>query len=129
MMSSLCRRAAGDNACVTDVTHGVSHGQAALDGLDPVGEMAEVCAHLDQIEIAPPAEVAGCEDCLKSGDRWLHLRVCLTCGYVGCCDSSPNKHASKHAGAIGHPIIRSAEPGETWCWCYEDEVAFEIEFD
>ena len=65
---------------------------------------------------------------MKIGDRWLHLRVCLECGHVGCCDSSPNRHASKHAAAESHPIVRSAEPGETWCWCYVDNVAFEVEF-
>lgn len=85
------------------------------------------CSHLDQITVTPPSEVAGCEDCLKTGDRWVHLRVCLSCGHVGCCDSSPNRHASGHAAATRHPIIRSAEPGESWCWCFEDEVAFEIE--
>jgi uncharacterized UBP type Zn finger protein len=84
------------------------------------------CTHLDQIQIDPPDSVAGCEDCLRTGDRWVHLRVCLTCGHVGCCDSSINRHASKHAGATGHPIVRSAQPGETWCWCYEDQVVFEL---
>ena len=91
-------------------------------------EAAPVCSHLDQIRISPPASVAGCEDCLKIGARWLHLRVCLACGHVGCCDSSPNRHASKHAAAAEHPVVRSAEPGETWCWCYVDDVAFEVDF-
>ena len=90
---------------------------------------ADVCSHLDQIQITPPELGGGCEECLKIGDRWLHLRVCLTCGKVGCCDSSPNKHASRHAAEVGHPIVRSAEPGETWCWCFVDEVAFEVDFD
>lgn len=89
--------------------------------------MSIVCSHLDQIRVAPPDEVAGCEECLKTGDRWVHLRACLTCGHVGCCDSSPNRHASRHASDSGHPIIRSAQPDETWCWCYLDEVAFEID--
>ena len=71
-----------------------------------------------------PAQIAGCEECLKVGDRWLHLRMCMTCGKIGCCDSSPNKHASKHARAEGHPIIRSAEPGEDWSYCFIDEVGF-----
>lgn len=84
------------------------------------------CTHQDQILIEPPESVPGCEDCLRTGDRWVHLRVCMTCGHVGCCDSSPNRHASKHAGADAHPIVRSAEPGEEWYWCYVDEVAFEI---
>ena len=87
--------------------------------------MADVCTHLDQIRLTElPAEIAGCEDCLATGGRWLHLRMCAICGKIGCCDSSPNQHASKHAHASAHPIIRSAEPGEEWSWCYVDEVAF-----
>jgi uncharacterized UBP type Zn finger protein len=85
-----------------------------------------VCEHLDQITIDPPASVAGCEDCLAIGDQWLHLRICMSCGHVGCCDSSPNQHASRHAASSGHPIVRSMEPGERWLWCYRDEVAFEL---
>jgi hypothetical protein len=85
-----------------------------------------VCEHLDQITIDPPESVEGCEDCLAIGGRWLHLRVCMSCGHVGCCDSSPNQHASKHAASSAHPIVRSMEPGESWLWCYEDEVAFEL---
>jgi uncharacterized UBP type Zn finger protein len=85
------------------------------------------CSHTDQIEITElPEEVAGCEDCLVSGDVWLHLRICLTCGHVGCCDDSPSKHASAHARESRHPIIRSLEPGEEWCWCFEDEVGMLI---
>ena len=85
------------------------------------------CSHTDQIEITElPEEVAGCEDCLLSGDVWLHLRICLTCGHVGCCDDSPNKHASAHAGATEHPIIRSLEPGEEWCYCFVDEIGMLI---
>ena len=85
------------------------------------------CSHLDTIEITElPEEVAGCEDCLKAGGVWLHLRICLTCGHVGCCDDSPGKHATAHAGATEHPIIRSLEPGEEWCWCFEDEVGMLI---
>ena len=91
--------------------------------------MPAACTHLESVQVTPPDSVPGCEDCLKTGDRWMHLRLCLTCGHVGCCDSSPNKHASAHAAAEDHPIVRSAEPGETWCWCYVDELAFEIEFD
>jgi hypothetical protein len=86
-----------------------------------------VCTHLETIEITPPASVEGCEDCLKIGGTWLHLRICMQCGHVGCCDSSPNQHASKHAAASTHPIVRSMEPGERWYWCYEDDVAFEID--
>jgi hypothetical protein len=83
------------------------------------------CAHLDQVEILqPPAAVAGCEECLKSRSTWVHLRMCHTCGKIGCCDSSPNRHASRHAGDAGHPVMRSAEPGEDWSWCVIDEVMF-----
>jgi uncharacterized UBP type Zn finger protein len=86
------------------------------------------CSHTDQIEITElPEEVAGCEDCLVSGDVWLHLRICLTCGHVGCCDDSPNKHASAHARETEHhPIIRSLEPGEEWCYCFVDEIGMLI---
>jgi hypothetical protein len=89
--------------------------------------MAEICTHLDTVKyLEPPAPVEGCEECLKTGDQWLHLRLCQTCGKVGCCDSSPNQHASKHSHAEGHAIARSVEPGETWSWCYVDEVMFEL---
>jgi hypothetical protein len=85
------------------------------------------CAHLDTIEITElPADVEGCEDCLRTGGAWCHLRMCLMCGHVGCCDSSPGKHASAHALASGHPIIRSVQPGEDWSWCYVDELAMRI---
>ena len=84
------------------------------------------CDHLDQIKVEPADEVAGCEECLAIGAVWVHLRTCLTCGRVGCCDSSPNRHASKHALAEEHPIVRSAEPGESWCYCFPDEVMFEL---
>ena len=84
-----------------------------------------VCTHLDQIEILEPdGAIAGCEECLKTGDRWVHLRMCQTCGKIGCCDSSPNRHASKHAAEAEHPVLRSVEPGEEWSWCAIDEVAF-----
>ena len=91
--------------------------------------MAVTCTHLDQIKITPPDSVEGCEDCLAIGSTWVHLRVCLSCGKVGCCDSSPNRHASKHAAAESHPIMRSAEPGEDWCWCTIDELAFVVRFE
>ena len=78
------------------------------------------CTHLDQIhDVTPSAK--GCEDCLKIGGTWVHLRMCLTCGHVGCCDHSPNRHATKHYHDTGHPIVRSQEPGETWRWCYLDQ--------
>ena len=91
---------------------------------------ATQCSHLDQVEIFdPPDEIAGCEECLKSGDRWLHLRMCQTCGKIGCCDSSPNRHASRHAAEAGHPIMRSVEPGERWSWCTIDELMFLLQSD
>jgi hypothetical protein len=86
------------------------------------------CTHLDWIAVRElPPSVNGCEDCLRTGDTWLHLRICLTCGHVGCCDGSPNRHATAHAHAKSHPIIRSLEPGEDWCWCYLDEIPFVVD--
>jgi uncharacterized UBP type Zn finger protein len=85
------------------------------------------CTHLDHVQFTQlPEAVAGCEECLKTGDPWLHLRICLECGRVGCCDDSPNRHATAHSHASGHPIIRSLEPGEAWSWCYLDELAMLI---
>jgi len=83
------------------------------------------CTHLDHVKITElPESVEGCEDCLATGEKWLHLRICLECGHVGCCDDSPNHHATAHARDSGHPIIRSLQPGEEWAWCFEDELAF-----
>jgi uncharacterized UBP type Zn finger protein len=82
------------------------------------------CDHVGAVtilEVKRPA--AGCEDCLKMGGQWVHLRECLTCGHIGCCDSSPNRHATAHFKVVGHPIVTSVEPGETWVWCYIDEEA------
>ena len=80
-----------------------------------------VCSHLDTIrDVTPSAD--GCEECLKMGDTWVHLRECLECGHVGCCDSSKNKHATKHFKKSGHPIAESIEPGEGWKWCFIDEI-------
>jgi hypothetical protein len=85
------------------------------------------CSHLDMIEITQlPEAVDGCVDCLREGGVWLHLRICLTCGHVGCCDDSPARHASLHARTGEHPIIRSLEPGEDWCWCYPDQLVMQI---
>ncbi|MDP9151401.1 MAG: UBP-type zinc finger domain-containing protein [Myxococcota bacterium] len=78
------------------------------------------CAHENQIREVTP-HTKGCEECLKEGEFWVHLRLCLSCGHVGCCDSSKNKHATKHFEKTRHPIIRSFEPGEGWRWCYLDE--------
>ena len=78
------------------------------------------CEHVAQIqEVTPSAD--GCEDCLPLGDDWVHLRLCMICGHVGCCDNSKNTHATKHWGSSRHPIIKSHEPGEDWMWCYADE--------
>jgi hypothetical protein len=85
------------------------------------------CSHLDQIQEVTPSS-PGCEDCLeKFRHDWTYLRVCQTCGHVGCCDNSPGKHATRHFRKEGHPIVRSFEPGEDWYWCFTDEVSFEIE--
>lgn len=79
------------------------------------------CSHLDQIrEVTPSAQ--GCEDCLRIGDSWVHLRMCLICGHVGCCDNSKNKHATAHFNETGHPLIMSFEPDEDWMWCYVDKA-------
>jgi uncharacterized UBP type Zn finger protein len=84
--------------------------------------MSSPCGHLDQVHITTTAKRV-CEDCAKSGDRWVHLRMCLKCGYVGCCDSSKNKHATRHYQTSQHPLMRSIEPGENWVWCYADQMA------
>ena len=89
-----------------------------------------ICAHLDQVlvsEVPTREEVPGCEECLKTGGRWVHLRICRTCGKAGCCDSSPGRHASRHAAQEEHPIMSSIEPGESWSWCAVDEVAFTLQ--
>ena len=89
--------------------------------------MAKTCTHLDSIEITElPESTDGCVDCLREGGQWLHLRICLTCGNVGCCDDSPNRHATAHSTDSGHPIIRSLEPGEDWSWCYVDNLGMRI---
>ena len=85
------------------------------------------CAHLDTVEITElPEAVEGCEECLADGTKWCHLRICLSCGHVGCCDSSPSRHATAHAESSGHPIMRSIQPGEDWSWCFVDEVAMRV---
>ncbi len=83
------------------------------------------CTHLNQIRDVAPRTL-GCEECLKTGGLWVHLRLCLTCGHVGCCDSSPNRHATKHFHRSSHPIMRSFEPGETWGWCYVDQLMLDL---
>ena len=89
--------------------------------------MNATCSHLESIELTDlPASVPGCEDCLRSGDEWVHLRMCMACGHIGCCDSSPNRHARAHAEAAEHPIVRSAESGEDWSYCFVDDVSFRV---
>jgi uncharacterized UBP type Zn finger protein len=86
--------------------------------------MDQVCDHLTNVnEVTPSA--AGCEDCLRTGSWWVHLRLCQTCGHVGCCDESPNRHATAHYAATSHPVISSFEPDEHWMWCFVDEVGVE----
>jgi len=80
------------------------------------------CAHIEAIQSVKQPTARECEDCVKSGSRWLHLRTCQTCGVTRCCDSSPNRHASKHARSSGHPVIASAEPGEHWLYCFPDDA-------
>ena len=80
------------------------------------------CSHVDQIRDVSPS-AAGCEECIKLKAQWVHLRMCLGCGHIGCCDSSKNKHATKHFHTTKHALMRSIEPGEAWVWCYVDEIA------
>ena len=80
------------------------------------------CTHLDQVRDVTALTPDGCQECLEVGEHeWFHLRLCMTCGHVGCCDSSPGKHASAHFEATGHPIVRSFQPGESWAWCFADD--------
>jgi len=84
-------------------------------------EQQPICEHLNALtEVLTPQEYV-CEECIKTGSIWVHLRTCQTCGKTHCCDSSPNKHATKHFHRSGHPVVASAEPGERWLWCYADE--------
>jgi len=88
--------------------------------------MDDSCEHLVEALAAPeiiPGD--GCEDCLKIGGWWVHLRQCMACGHVGCCDESPNRHATAHFGSSGHPVIRTIEPNESWLWCFRDEIGIE----
>jgi len=83
------------------------------------------CEHIEHAGTAVARTPTGCEECLRTGSAWLHLRLCLECGHVGCCDSSPGKHATKHFKTTDHPVIRSFEPGESWRWCFIDEAFVE----
>ena len=84
------------------------------------------CEHAAKVRPVPPRTPTGCEECLAAGTSWVHLRLCLTCGHVGCCDSSPGRHATRHAHATSHPVIASYEPGERWAWCYTDQVGVDL---
>lgn len=106
-----------------DATGGVRIATAIKVAIEQGKQKTKGCTHIAQIQdVVPSAE--GCEDCLVIGDEWVHLRLCLTCGYVGCCDDSKNKHATHHHHKSGHPMIVSYEEGENWLWCYVDEVGF-----
>lgn len=116
----------GSKCCSAITAPGNASEHGAAHGLTIHG-MAETCAHLDTVrDVVPSAD--GCEDCLAIGSRWVHLRLCMACGHVGCCDSSPHRHATAHWRAHpDHPLIRSFEPGENWWWCYQDELLFDVE--
>ena len=85
-----------------------------------------LCEHEAGLEPVPPRTPAGCEECLRAGTSWVHLRLCLTCGHVGCCDTSPGRHATRHAQHTAHPVIASYEPGERWAWCYVDQAEVDL---
>jgi uncharacterized UBP type Zn finger protein len=90
--------------------------------------MSGTCTHVAGVDPAPtPLTSDGCQECLADGGQWVHLRLCLACGHVGCCDNSPGRHATGHFHSSGHPLIRSYEPGENWWWCYLDDFGFEVE--
>ena len=89
--------------------------------------MSDVCTHLDTIAYTElPDQIAGCEDCLRIGGRWLHLRMCTNCGHIGCCDSSVGQHATRHFQETGHPVMRSVMPGADWTWCYVHELTGQL---
>ncbi|HMG19423.1 MAG TPA: UBP-type zinc finger domain-containing protein [Gemmatimonadales bacterium] len=87
--------------------------------------MDQQCKHLAQVRDVEPTTPDGCEECLASGDEWVHLRLCLECGHVGCCDDSPNRHATKHFHKTNHPVMRSFEPGEDWGFCFVENLFIE----
>jgi uncharacterized UBP type Zn finger protein len=97
--------------------------QGRLSSIREVVMAASVCKHIAEHLKKVKPRTRGCEECLKIGGTWVHLRMCLECGHVACCDSSKNKHATKHFHASTHPLMRSIEPGERWIWCYVDEIA------
>lgn len=87
--------------------------------------MPDICAHLETLHEVQPSD-QGCHECLQQGGRWVHLRMCQSCGHIGCCDNSPGRHATGHYRETEHPLIQSFEPGEEWFWCYPENIAFEI---
>lgn len=89
--------------------------------------MSTDCPHIAQVKLDVAPSGPGCVECLATGGRWVHLRLCQECGHVGCCDNSPGRHATGHFHETEHPIIRSYEPGEEWFWCYVDDFAFELD--
>ena len=88
----------------------------------------DACEHVDDVQAVRPSST-GCQECLDNGDRWVHLRICVTCGHVGCCDSSPNRHARAHFHETGHAMMRSAEPGEMWAYCFVDRITYDVVAD
>ena len=84
--------------------------------------MTSACAHISAVKTVKHPHKRECEECVKTGSKWVHLRTCQTCGATLCCDSSPNRHASKHSHSSNHPVIASAEPGESWLYCYPDDA-------
>jgi hypothetical protein len=96
-----------------------------LNNLQFLFTLMKACGHLEQVDLEVEGNTKGCEDCEKIGSDWVHLRLCLTCGHVGCCDSSRNKHGTKHFKETGHPVIKSYEPGENWKWCFVDGLFME----
>jgi len=124
----------GDQLALCDVGQQVDVGLGRVQGSGGLGRQTGVdsqpmdsCSHLDQAQVLDlPDPVEGCAECLRTGGEWVHLRMCQTCGAIACCDSSPSRHASAHARDSGHPIVRSAQRGEDWSWCYVDELMFRI---
>ncbi|MFN2594917.1 MAG: UBP-type zinc finger domain-containing protein [Actinomycetota bacterium] len=87
--------------------------------------MEEICTHLRDLHEVEPTTPDGCAECLEMGERWVHLRLCMSCGHVGCCDTSKNKHATKHFHATQHPVIQSFQPDEDWLYCFVDDLTVE----
>ena len=108
------------------ISHGLLNYEMDACMLDMARKGKEVqCEHIGKVDAEINGNTKGCEECEKMGSEWVHLRLCLTCGHVGCCDSSVNKHGTKHFKKTGHPVIKSYEPGENWKWCFVDEVFME----